>query len=71
MIFEKVYVAVDLLILFMYLTLSTRSAHKREALLTLPVFAASKKNDQQENKKKIRGIDKLANDQAISLFQYA
>lgn len=58
-------------LLFMYLTLRMRSAHKKEALLTLPVFAASKRNDQQENKKNFRGIDKLANDQAISLFQYA
>ena len=58
-------------LLFLYLTLSMRSAHKKEALLTLPVFAASKRNDQQENKKNFRGIDKLANDQAISLFQYA
>lgn len=38
-------------LLFLYLTLSMRSAHKKEALLTLPVFAASKRNDQQENKK--------------------
>ena len=39
-------------LLFMFLTLSMRSAHEKEALLTLPVFAASKRNDQQENKKK-------------------
>ena len=59
-------------LLFMFLTLSMRSAHEKEALLTLPVFAASKRNDQQENKKKnFHGIDKLANDPAISLFQYA